>query len=215
MTSAPSSGGGEQGEPRVVVRDKRRIDPESGLVREPDVSGEPAESKTTLEGEADERLGELTDTLQRLKAEYDNYRRRAERERTAVVELATGSALVALLPILDDIERARAHGDLTGAFGTVGEALIAVTNKLGLESYGSPGEPFDPQIHEAVMQAPPAQDSDLAVVAEVFRPGYRHGGRVLRPAQVSVSEAGGGGMKHPADADAHESTDGGETTPPA
>jgi molecular chaperone GrpE len=193
----------QEGEPRVVIRDKRRIDPESGEVRTPDLAAgteQPAAARAvdvssalaadSAVAAAEARVGELTETLQRLKAEYDNYRRRAERDRAALVEVATGSVLSALLPILDDLERARAHGDLTGAFGSVGEALIGVTAKLGLEPYGESGEPFDPQVHEAVMQAPPAEGSDIAVVAEVFRPGYRHAGRSLRPAQVSVSEPG-------------------------
>ena len=191
MSETPS----EESEPRVVIRDKRRIDPDSGQVREPvtepeaDASAEGAMSAPSAAAD-DGRLQELTETLQRLKAEYDNYRRRAERERTALVEVATGSVLGALLPVLDDLERARAHGDLTGAFGSVGEALVTVVGKLGLEPYAASGDPFDPQIHEAVMAAAPAQDSDVPVVAEVFRPGYRHAGRVLRAAQVSVSEPG-------------------------
>lgn len=201
MSDRPS----QEAEPRVVVRDKRRIDPESGQVREPATGGADAELDPTgpdgaatpasgsgpAAGSADSaRVAELTETLQRLKAEYDNYRRRADRERTSLIELATGSVLTALLPVLDDVERARTHGDLTGAFGAVGESLIAVTAKLGLEPYAAKGDEFDPQIHEAVMQAPPADESDVAVVAEVFRPGYRHAGRVLRAAQVSVSEPG-------------------------
>jgi len=180
----------EETEPRVVVRDKRRIDPDSGQVRDPG-----PEAAAQVDAEVDAavdalRLQELTETLQRLKAEYDNYRRRAERERIAVMDVATGSVLGALLPVLDDLERARAHGDLTGAFGSVGEALVTVVGKLGLEPYAASGDPFDPQIHEAVMAAAPAEDSDVPVVAEVFRPGYRHAGRVLRAAQVSVSEPG-------------------------
>lgn len=186
-------------EPRIVVHDKRRLDPETGAVREPSFPA--AGSATSSAGgspsvpEVDPRVAELTETLQRLKAEYDNYRRRAERERQALVEVATGSVLAALLPVLDDIERARAHGDLVGAFGSVGEALIASTTKLGLESYAQSGESFDPQVHEAVMQAAPADGVDGPVVADVFRPGYRHAGRVLRPAQVSVSEPSGSGAE--------------------
>jgi molecular chaperone GrpE len=185
----------EETEPRVVVRDKRRIDPESGQVRDPEPAAEAdaeAEGATPAPSASadDLRLQELTETLQRLKAEYDNYRRRAERERSALVEVATGAVLGALLPVLDDLERARAHGDLTGAFGSVGEALVTVVGKLGLEPYAASGDPFDPQIHEAVMAAAPAEDSDVPVVADVFRPGYRHAGRVLRAAQVSVSEPG-------------------------
>jgi len=122
-----------------------------------------------------------------LKAEYDNYRRRVERDRKAVAETATAAVLSALLPVLDDIERARSHGDLTGAFGSVGDALVAVSSKLGLESFGQAGDLFDPQLHEAVMAAAPS-DVPEPVAAEIFRPGYRFAGRVLRAAQVTVSE---------------------------
>lgn len=208
MTSAGFGGGSsssrgrdpqEDEEPRIVVHDKRRLDPDTGAVREPGFDGSAPSSATPGAGgspsapDVDARVAELTETLQRLKAEYDNYRRRAERERQALAEVATGNVLFALLPVLDDIERARAHGDLTGAFGSVGESLIATAVKLGLESYAQSGEPFDPQVHEAVMQAAPADGVDTAVVADVFRPGYRHAGRVLRPAQVSVSEPSGSG----------------------
>lgn len=169
-----------------MVRDKRRMNPD-GSVREGTAA--PAEpGQPTAAPAGDPQVAELTETLQRLKAEYDNYRRRAERERLALVEVATGNALAALLPVLDDLDRARAHGDLTGAFGSVADALIATTTKLGLTRYAEAGEPFDPQVHEAVMTAEPRPDIDAAVVAEVFRTGYTHAGRVLRPAQVSVSE---------------------------
>lgn len=185
MTSAP----GPEDEPRVVIRDKRRVDP-SGAIREPDPGPEPASSQNTGEAAApapDARVAELTDTLQRLKAEYDNYRRRTERDRQSLAEVAAAGLLVQLLPVLDDIERARSHGDLTGAFGAVGDALVGVTTRLGLEAFGAAGEPFDPVVHEAVLAAPEA-DVEVAIAAEVFRPGYRFAGRVLRPAQVSVAQ---------------------------
>jgi molecular chaperone GrpE len=181
-----------------VVRDRRRVNPD-GSVREPDPSAATSETvpppavpdPDAPDSPADVRVAELTDTLQRIKAEYDNYRKRTERDRQLVVEAATAQVLTQLLPVLDDVERARAHGDLTGAFGAVGEALVAVTAKLGLESYGEPGETFDPQVHDAVLQAPPATGTDVPVAAEVFRTGFRFAGRVLRPAQVAVAEPAG------------------------
>lgn len=187
----------EEEEPRIVVHDKRRLDPQTGAVREPTAAtgtNEPTPSPdagTTPASGDDPRVRELTETLQRLKAEYDNYRRRADRERQELVERATGNVLATLLPVLDDIERARAHGDLTGAFGAVGESLVGVAVKLGLEMFAESGEAFDPQVHEAVMQAEPAAGAREPVIADVFRPGYRHAGRILRPAQVSVSEPTG------------------------
>jgi len=193
----PDDLGREHQEP-PVVRDRRRVNPD-GSVREPDPSADtsPAAQPAVVaepdasDSSADGRVAELTDTLQRLKAEYDNYRKRTERDRQLVVEAATAQVLTQLLPVLDDVERARAHGDLTGAFGAVGEALVAVTSKLGLESYGESGDAFDPQVHDAVLQAAPATDTDVPVAAEVFRTGFRFAGRVLRPAQVAVAEPAG------------------------
>lgn len=179
---------------RVVFRDKRRIDPVTGAVREGVVSaGAPAAGPTppVLEPEQeslDSQAAELTADLQRVSAEYANYRKRVERDRMVVVEMATAGVLTGLLPLLDDIDRAREHGDLDGAFKSVGEALEGVTAKLGLERFGTVGEQFDPAVHEALLQAEPDPTATVAVCAAVFQPGYRVGGRVLRPARVSVAE---------------------------
>ena len=177
---------------RVVVRDKRRIDPDSGALREPAAAAEPAAPAAEAEAApAPDRVAELTADLQRVSAEYANYRKRVERDRVAVVEMATAGLLNSLLPVLDDVDRARQHGDLTGGFQAVGEALEALTAKLGLERFGAVGEPFDPAVHEALMQAEPDASASVAVCAAVFSPGYRmSGGRVLRPARVSVAEPG-------------------------
>ena len=139
----------------------------------------------------DDRVAELTADLQRVSAEYANYRKRVDRDRVAVVEMATAGLLAELLPVLDDVDRARQHGDLTGAFQSVAERLEAVVDRAGLEKYGTPGEPFDPAVHEALMQAEPDPSSSVAVCAQVLQSGYRlSGGRVLRPARVSVAEPG-------------------------
>lgn len=177
---------------RVVVRDKRRLDPESGELRQPVSSREEAEAQSAeLVAEEDKLAAELTADLQRVSAEYANYRKRVDRDRVAVVEMATAGLLSGLLPILDDIQRAREHGDLTGGFASVGEALEGYVEKLGLEQYGEPGEPFDPAVHEALMQAEPDASATVPVCAQVLQKGYRmSGGRVLRPARVSVAEPG-------------------------
>ena len=179
---------------QVVVRDKRRLDPESGAVREPSPAAPEvaaAAADTPAAPPEPDRVAELTADLQRVSAEYANYRKRVERDRVAVVEMATAGLLSGLLPVLDDVDRARQHGDLTGGFQAVGEALEALTAKLGLERFGAAGEPFDPSVHEALMQAEPDPSASVAVCAAVFSPGYRmSGGRVLRPARVSVAEAG-------------------------
>ena len=174
---------------QVVVRDKRRLDPDSGALREP--AAAPVEEAAPAAAPEPDRVAELTADLQRVSAEYANYRKRVERDRVAVVEMATAGVLNGLLPILDDVERARSHGDLTGGFQAVGEALEALTAKLGLERFGEVGEPFDPSVHEALMQAEPDPSATVAVCAMVLQPGYRlSGGRVLRAARVSVAEPG-------------------------
>ena len=192
---------------RVVVRDKRRLDPESGELREPAPvpSAEQPAEEAEQEPEAapgDDRVAELTADLQRVSAEYANYRKRVDRDRVAVVEMATAGLLSGLLPVLDDIDRAREHGDLTGAFAAVAEQLTGLTAKLGLEQFGEAGEPFDPSVHEALMQAEPDETATVAVCAAVFSPGYRmSGGRVLRPARVSVAEPGAADQTAPAAAE--------------
>ncbi|HVE74713.1 MAG TPA: nucleotide exchange factor GrpE [Mycobacteriales bacterium] len=185
---------------RVVIRDKRRLDPESGAVRDssaptgaaPPETPAPDQSSADSDGiSADARVVELTADLQRVSAEYANYRKRVDRDRVVVVEMATAALLSELLPVLDDVDRARDHGDLTGPFKSVGERLEGLVDKVGLQRFGTAGEPFDPAVHEALMQAEPAPDSDVAICASILQPGYRlTGGRVLRPARVAVAEPG-------------------------
>jgi molecular chaperone GrpE len=193
----PAAGAGtdDPEETPVVIRDRRRIDPESGQVRAE--AGRTAEAGTRaappppdsseLVGSLRAQVSERTADLQRLKAEFDNYRRRVERDRQAVVDQATAKVLIGLLSTLDDIGRARDHGDLEGPFKSVAESLETTLEAIGLERFGSPGDEFDPAVHEALLHA---YRSDLSqpTCVEVFRAGYRYRGRVLRPAQVSVAE---------------------------
>ncbi|TYK50386.1 nucleotide exchange factor GrpE [Actinomadura decatromicini] len=204
MTSSPNEG--EESKEGPVIRDKRRIDPETGKVREQAASASSAPEAPANGGAtaADEevaslrtQLAERLADLQRLKAEYDNYRKRVERDRVAVREQALGQVLTELLPVLDDIGRARDHDELNGGFKSVAESLEAVTGKLGLERYGEKGEPFDPTVHEALMHAYSSDVTETSVM-DVLQPGYRIGERVLRPARVAVAEPG-------PDADAAES----------
>ena len=191
MTAGPQHEGDQE---RVVVTDKRRFDAD-GTPRE--VPAEPAlegevvpEAPAPAEVVADP-LAEMTAIAQRVQAEYANYRKRVDRDRLAVVEMATAGLLGQLLPLLDDIERAREHGDLTGGFKSVGERLEAVTAGLGLERFGEVGEAFDPAVHEALMQAPEDPTATVATCAQVVQQGYRlAGGRVLQPARVAVAEPG-------------------------
>jgi molecular chaperone GrpE len=137
------------------------------------------------------RLAERTADLQRLQAEYANYRKRVERDRMAVREQALASVLGALLPILDDIGRAREHGELEGGFKSVAESLEAAAVKLGLTSYGEDGDPFDPNVHEALMHSY-SDDVTEPTCVRILQPGYKVGDRILRPARVAVAEPGGG-----------------------
>jgi molecular chaperone GrpE len=180
--------------PRVVIRDKRRLDPVTGQVRETAGSSEPAPEAGSPGGQPPDGQGGLRDELlertadlQRLSAEYANYRRRVERDRVAVVDIAQDRVLAALLPVLDDVDRAREHGDLDGAFKAVAEQLVAVLAKHGLDAFGAEGEPFDPTRHEAVMHST-SEDVDGPTCIGIMRRGYQRGDRVLRPAMVAVAD---------------------------
>jgi molecular chaperone GrpE len=128
----------------------------------------------------------ITD-LQRLQAEYANYRKRVDRDRAAVREQAVVGVLTELLPVLDAIGQAREHGELSGGFKSVADSLQAAVTKLGLVSYGQRGDAFDPKIHEALAHSySPDVTEDTCV--EVLQPGYRVAGRILRPARVAVAE---------------------------
>lgn len=183
-----------------MVRDRRKIDPETGQVRrhaQEAPAAEPAAGPSAGESlladalapvsELEKALAERTSDLQRVQAEYANYRKRVERDRALVVNTAKASAVAELLPLLDDIERAELHGDLTGPFKAVADKLAAGLQRVGLESFGSEGEPFDPSVHEAVQHAT-SPEVDGPTVTTVLRRGYRFGERVLRAAMVAVTD---------------------------
>jgi molecular chaperone GrpE len=136
---------------------------------------------------AADQLAERTADLQRVTAEYANYRKRVERDRVAVREQALANVLSGLLPVLDDIGRAREHGELVGGFKSVAESLESAMAKLGLDSFGEQGEPFDPKVHEALMHSYSPEVTEPTCV-QILQPGYRVGDRVLRPARVAVAE---------------------------
>ena len=208
MTELRNDGNGE--EPRVVVRDRRKIDPETGEVRRPEAAeAEPQQAGETgpagapggsapAAGKADsdsgaavadlqKQLEERTADLQRVTADFANYRKRVERDRLAVIESAKASVLTELLPLLDDLERADAHGDLTGPFKAVADKLHSTLRSIGLESFGNEGDPFDPLVHEAVQHST-SPDVKEPTVTTVLRRGYRFGERVLRHALVAVTD---------------------------
>lgn len=200
-TSGKGAGGDEQ--PRVVIRDKRRIDPVTGEVRVPPAGEQPAgggvhvdeRDDTPAAGASAEldalqaQLDERTGDLQRISAEYSNYRRRVERDRQLVIDTAKAQVATQLLTVLDDIERAQEHGDLSGPFKAVADKVVAVLQGQGLEPFGAIGEVFDPEVHEAVQHST-SPDVDKPTVTAVLRRGYRFGERVLRPAMVAVTDAG-------------------------
>jgi molecular chaperone GrpE len=203
-------GEGQQG---PVIRDKRRLDPQTGQIRaayaatepEPAQGSSAKESGTagavSASGPSTAELAELEaarsaseellNDLQRLQAEYVNYRRRVERDRDVARDLAVAGVLESLLPVLDDIHLARQHGDLDeGPFSAIVEKLQAVLARFGLVRYGEAGEAFDPMIHEAMIhtQAELAEGTTQTTVVQVLQPGYRAGERILRAARVAVAD---------------------------
>ncbi len=138
-------------------------------------------------GQETDPVTSLTADLQRLQAEYANYRKRVERDRSVAHELAIGSVLTELLATLDDIDRASSHGELSGGFKAVADQLASITNRFGLEKYGVDGDVFDPQIHEALMHDTSA-DVAVPTASKILQPGYKYKDRILRPARVAVTD---------------------------
>jgi molecular chaperone GrpE len=132
------------------------------------------------------QLAERTADVQRLQAEYANYRKRVDRDRAAVREQAVAATLTGLLPVLDAINQAREHGELSGGFKSVADSLQAALGRLGLVTYGEKGDPFDPKIHEALTHSYSADVTEDTCV-EILQPGYMVGERILRPARVAVA----------------------------
>ncbi|HEV8173930.1 MAG TPA: nucleotide exchange factor GrpE [Actinoplanes sp.] len=212
MSRADDENDGQATE-RVVIRDRRKIKPNGKAVEESVSEDEKAKepvggahraaepgqdaearagapARTGLGAELEalrSELDERTRDLQRVTAEYANYRKRVDRDRGAAAEQTTGAVLAALLPVLDDLDRAREHGDLVGPFATVAEALTAATGKFGLVAFGEKGDPFDPTRHEAVAHQTSADVTEPTCV-EVMRRGYTLGERLLRPALVAVAD---------------------------
>jgi molecular chaperone GrpE len=209
--SSPDQGSGHQ-EP--VIRDNRKVDPVTGQARHPegeqsadapagdsvDSDGDalaqaeeilngievPAE-ESVAQGAGQAEAAELKNDLLRLQAEYVNYRKRVERDRAVAGEMAVIGVLNSLLPVLDDVDAARQHGDLTdGPFAAIATKLENALKTYGLVRIDETGVEFDPTIHEALIQQP-GEDIEVDTVSQVLRSGYRSGDRVLRAAQVIVA----------------------------
>lgn len=183
---------------RPRVTDKRRIDPETGAVREPAtpheaadaVAGEqPAAEADQVELETAQAVAaERLDDLQRLQAEYVNYRRRVDRDRLVARDQTVIAMVEALMGVLDDVELARQHGELAGGpFASIAEKLETSLARFGWERFGTVGETFDPKVHEALMHAH-ADDVTEPTVVQVLQPGHRVGDRIVRAARVAVAE---------------------------
>ena len=181
-----------------TVRDRRRIDPETYEVREPQAPAAPATAgpeeaaSPVSEAEAEvielnAALAERTSDLQRLQAEYVNYKRRVDRDRDLARKVTIEGVLKDFLSVLDDVRSAREHEELNGGFKAVAEEIERVTSKYGLQAFGEAGDPFNPHIHEALLHAH-AGGIDGPTCVEILQPGYRIGDRVLRPARVAVAE---------------------------
>ena len=155
----------------------------------------PESSDKELSDAVDEALAEvevdevavLTSDLQRIQAEYSNYRKRVDRDRITANEITTAIVLSEFLPVLDDISRAEEHGELTGGFKAVADQLQAITTKLGLTKFSDVDVPFDPNIHEALMHAT-SPDVTETLVTQVLQPGFKFKDRVIRPARVAVTD---------------------------
>ena len=174
----------EESSEGVKISDKRRIDPQTGQPRDESAANQ---NSGETSSETSDKVSELTADLQRITAEYANYRKRVDRDRELIRDMSTSVALEQLIPILDDISRAREHGDLTGTFSTVADALSTVTKRLGLVEFGKVDEDFDPSIHEALstMEDESVDSQKVGTVAQV---GYKVGERILRPARVIVKQ---------------------------
>ena len=172
----------------VTITDKRRVDPETGAVRDDAGSASAPSGSTPDPAPENDEAAELKATLQRVKAEYDNYRKRAVRQEQAASERGKAFAATQLLPVLDDLERARRHGDLeSGPLKSVADKLTGALQAIGLVAYGVEGDPFDPSLHEAVQHD---GDGSNPVIGTVMRQGYRLGdGPVLRHAMVGVVDS--------------------------
>ena len=154
------------------------------------MSEEIATDTPTTESEAAESkdpVASLTEDLQRLQAEYSNYKKRVDRDRLLVADIATASALTEMLPILDDLDRAAEHGELTGGFKAIADQITALTQKLGLEKFGESPASFDPNIHEALMHET-SNEVKETTVTKILQFGYKHKERILRPARVVVTD---------------------------
>jgi molecular chaperone GrpE len=203
---------------QVTVTDKRRIDPETGEVRH--VASGAAPSGAAPDAAPDtavaDKVAELTADLQRVQADYANYRKRALRDQEATAERAKAAVVSQLIGVLDDLERARSHGDLdSGPLKSVADKLFGALTGLGLSAFGAEGDHFDPALHEAVQHEGDGSEGSTPVIGTVMRRGYKFGDQVLRHALVGVVDtvADNSGTTDTADNHANEGEQNAESEP--
>jgi molecular chaperone GrpE len=205
---------------QVTVTDKRRIDPETGEVRHVAAGAAPsgaAPHAAAGKGAAtDEKVAELTADLQRVQADFANYRKRALRDQEASAERAKAAVVNQLLGVLDDLERARSHGDLESSpLKSVADKLVGALTGLGLTAFGAEGDDFDPALHEAVQHEGDGGEGSKPVIGNVMRQGYKLGEQVLRHALVGVVDtvADNSGTADTGDNEANEGEQHAESEP--
>ena len=208
----PSGSGAPAPEEAPPGTDNRRLDPEPGALRAPtaeETAADPvsqarqavegAEEEVLMQGlvEAQTLAAERLEELQRAQAahynleqQYNAYVKRSKAEALASHDRGVAAVAEALIPVLDDIELARQHGDLSGPFSSIAEKLEGTLQRFGIERYGAAGEPFDPAVHEALMHGHSA-DVTEPTVQQVLQPGYRTPDRILRAARVAVVDPEG------------------------
>ena len=210
-SSQEPEAGADQPAPGFTFANKRKISPDGSPVTPPagaeseaesgtGVAGDPAaspdaptaeESRAAHQQASEQLAAERLADLQRLQAEYANYRKRVDRDRAMIRDLAVASVIESLLPVLDDIHLARQHGDLeAGPLASIADKLEATLAKYGVERFGEPGAAFDPAVHDALLHVDEelAAGTEVTTVVGVLQPGYRIGDRVVRPARVSVAD---------------------------
>jgi molecular chaperone GrpE len=153
----------------------------------PEVVEELSEVIEEAPGQETDPVAELTAALQQERASFINYKKKAEQDRLTLVDLGVGKVLTELLDVLDAIDSASTHGELTGGFKSVADQVNAITTRFGLEKYGVDGEAFDPQIHDALMHET-SPDVAVPTATKILQPGFKHKDRILRHARVLVTD---------------------------
>ncbi len=181
-----ATGGPGPGDAAADPAVDQAVDQAAGAAGADDDSAAQADAEVEADlGDAQRLVAGLTEDLQRLQAEYVNYKRRVDRDRDLVLQNAKFSVLSALLPVLDDLDRAREHGELEGGFKAVADSLERIVSAQGLVKFGASGDEFDPRLHEALMHAH-SKDVTTTTCQDIVSAGYKIGDRVVRPARVTV-----------------------------